>query len=243
MTTPSRPRPIIEKIGLLSGLEVNQTHWSRGSTVTTQYFLDLYYVLVGKKYNGKKDKRQVSEALLIEVSGTHPKEDIIHEEMFSKGSTITNNYFKALLESLLTLKKVEGGGYTYPETDFEQSELDQAVNEYPEGSNECRKLLVTHYRYERDRQLSLCAKRLARKKHSHNLLVCEICKAIPEKKYGLDIIEAHHKTPLSKIKKTTKVMPTDFAMLCPDCHRAVHKVEDCDMKEISDRLNRLSLIE
>ena len=237
MTIPSRPRPIIEKIGLLSGLELNQTHWSRGSTVTTQYFLDLYYVLVGQKYDGKKDKRGVAETLLLQFSGTHPSRNIINEDMFSKGSTVTNKYFSALLEALVAFKKIEDDGYTYPVSEIDQSELEFTVNDFPEGRLEGRKLLVRHFRYERDKRLSLCAKRLARKKHPGNLLVCEICKIIPEKKYSLDFIEAHHRIPLSELKKSTKVKPSDFAMLCPNCHRAVHKVKNCSMNDVSTRLN------
>jgi hypothetical protein len=236
MTILSRPRPLIEKIGILSGLEVNPAHWSRGSTVTTQYFLDLYLVLVGQKYNGKKDKRGVAEALLIQVSGTHHRKNIINEDMFSKGSTVTNKYFSALLEALVAFKKINDDGYTYSVGEIDQSELEFVVNDFHEGSLEGRKLLVSHYRFERDKLLSLCAKRLARKKHPENLLVCEICKIIPEKKYSLDLVEAHHRVPLSELKKSTKVKPSDFAMLCPNCHRAVHKVMHCSMTDISTRL-------
>jgi len=196
---------------------------------------------VGQKYNGKKDKRLIAESLLIQITGVDTAKKIITENMFSKGGTITNKYFDALLEALEKYKNIERDGYTYPVSEIDQSELELAVNDFPEGSFEGRKLLVSHFRYERDKRLSLCAKRLARNKHPEKFLVCEICNAIPEKKYGLDLIEAHHRVPLSKLKKSSKIIPSDFAMLCPDCHRAVHKVENCSMKDISDRLNRFSL--
>jgi len=48
---------------------------------------------------------------------------------------------------------------------------------------------------------------------------------VPEDDYrGLDLIEAHHRIPLSQGARDTK--PEDFAMLCPCCHRAVHKLID-----------------
>ncbi len=48
---------------------------------------------------------------------------------------------------------------------------------------------------------------------------------MPEDDYrGLDLIEAHHRIPLSRGIRAT--MPEDFAMLCPCCHRAIHKLID-----------------
>jgi hypothetical protein len=54
MNNSSRPRPLIEEIATLSGLKLNSKHWSKGSTVTTDYFREIYEILVGKPYSGKK---------------------------------------------------------------------------------------------------------------------------------------------------------------------------------------------
>ncbi len=91
--------------------------------------------------------------------------------------------------------------------------------EYTEGG----KVLRTHLRTERDSSAARLAKELARKRSKNGKLACEACRCVPEDDYrGLDLIEAHHRVPLSRGIRVTK--PEDFAMLCPCCHRAVHKL-------------------
>ena len=91
--------------------------------------------------------------------------------------------------------------------------------EYTEGG----KVLRTHLRTERDGNVARLAKELARKRSKNGKLTCEACACVPEDDYrGLDLIEAHHRIPLSQGIRSTR--PEDFAMLCPCCHRAVHKL-------------------
>lgn len=91
--------------------------------------------------------------------------------------------------------------------------------EYMEGG----KVLRTHLRTERDGNAARLAKEQARKRTKTGKLTCEACACVPEDDYrGLDLIEAHHRVPLSRGIRTSK--PEDFAMLCPCCHRAVHKL-------------------
>jgi len=106
--------------------------------------------------------------------------------------------------------------------------------EYREGS----KVLQTHLRTERDAKAAKLAKELARKRSKTGDIVCETCGGIPRKEYaGLDLIEAHHRIPLARGVRETK--PEDFAMLCPCCHRAVHKLINADVEPIT-ALKRLS---
>jgi hypothetical protein len=94
--------------------------------------------------------------------------------------------------------------------------------EYTEGG----KVLRTHLRTERDVKAARLAKELARKRTKNGKLTCEACACVPEDDYrGLDLIEAHHRIPLSQGIRSTS--PQDFAMLCPCCHRAVHKLINC----------------
>ena len=96
--------------------------------------------------------------------------------------------------------------------------------EYTEGG----KVLRTHLRTERDGNAAKLAKELARKRSKNGKLICEACASVPEDDYrGLDLIEAHHRIPLSRGIRSTK--PEDFAMLCPCCHRAVHKLINGDI--------------
>jgi len=95
--------------------------------------------------------------------------------------------------------------------------------EYLEGG----KVLRSHLSTERSSNAAKLAKELARKRSKSGKLVCEACKCIPENDYKnteaiIDIIEAHHVIPLAKGQRNTK--PEDFCMLCPCCHRAVHKL-------------------
>jgi len=91
--------------------------------------------------------------------------------------------------------------------------------EYTEGG----KVLRTHLRTERDGNAARLAKELTRKRSKTGKLCCEACGCVPEDDYrGLDLIEAHHRIPLAHGVRSTK--PEDFAMLCPNCHRAVHRL-------------------
>jgi predicted HNH restriction endonuclease len=91
--------------------------------------------------------------------------------------------------------------------------------EYTEGG----KVLRTHLRTERDGNAARLAKELARKRSKNGKLTCEACACVPADDYrGLDLVEAHHRIPLSRGVRATK--QEDFAMLCPCCHRAVHRL-------------------
>ena len=108
--------------------------------------------------------------------------------------------------------------------------------EYTEGG----KVLRTHLRTERDGKAAQQAKALARKRAKNGKLTCECCECVPEDDYrGLDLIEAHHRIPLSRGVRETK--PEDFAMLCPCCHRAVHKLINQGMNPVSS-LNKVALL-
>ncbi|MFN7010620.1 MAG: HNH endonuclease [Allorhizobium sp.] len=51
---------------------------------------------------------------------------------------------------------------------------------------------------------------------------CDICEEDFNARYGVSYIEAHHKVPISTFKSTYSVKPDDLALLCPNCHKAVH---------------------
>jgi len=61
--------------------------------------------------------------------------------------------------------------------------------------------------------------------------VCLSCNFDFEKVYGelgKEYIEAHHLTPISELKKGESRMTTekDFAVLCSNCHRMIHRLND-----------------
>lgn len=63
--------------------------------------------------------------------------------------------------------------------------------------------------------------------------VCMGCDLDPVKEYGSEmkgILEAHHKTPWAEIKENEvrTVEPNDFYILCPNCHRMIHRLDSPD---------------
>lgn len=71
----------------------------------------------------------------------------------------------------------------------------------------------------------------------HRKPVCEACGLNPAVHYGLGgtvrpermPVDVHHLAPISAIeesKKVAYVVPDDFAVLCPTCHRVAHMLDD-----------------
>ena len=114
----------------------------------------------------------------------------------------------------------------------EQEDVDLAKKASPEGA----KKLVKHYQRERDAGLSRDAK-AAFAKANGGKLFCQACGVEPLKVYGVEVIEAHHRIPLSKSEEGRVTEISDLIMLCPSCHRAVHRIPDCDVEALKLKLN------
>ncbi|WP_305812275.1 MrcB family domain-containing protein [Photobacterium leiognathi] len=89
--------------------------------------------------------------------------------------------------------------------------------------------LRQHKRVERNQALSKKVKKVQG-------FTCKACGFDFEKKYGevgKGFIEAHHLTPVSEIKgRKVGLDPVkDFAVLCSNCHRMIHKTEFVDKVE------------
>jgi hypothetical protein len=89
--------------------------------------------------------------------------------------------------------------------------------------------LAVHFRRERDAGLSHDAK-AAFTKANGGKLFCQACGVEPLKVYGVEVIEAHHRIPLSQSEEGRVTEISDLIMLCPSCHRAVHRMPDCDFE-------------
>ncbi|NTI62371.1 restriction endonuclease [Agrobacterium rhizogenes] len=91
---------------------------------------------------------------------------------------------------------------------------------------------VTHLIAERNRAIVSLLK-------SKMPSVCEICEQDFSSRYGVNYIEAHHKTPISTFTSRRSVTARDFALLCPNCHKAVHiymKRGNNEYHDIRDRI-------
>jgi len=133
-----------------------------------------------------------------------PNNSILEEDLFS----ITKLY------SLL----IGRGGTDNSETVLT---FDNVDNSPVEDFNETKKY-IRHRRIERKSSAAKKAKEILGTK-------CQGCELSFESIYGgigAGFIEAHHKIPLSSLKEgqQTKLNPElDFAVLCSNCHRMVHK--------------------
>jgi hypothetical protein len=136
-----------------------------------------------------------------------------------KGNTPGN---KALLERLEVIFKTkprsEIGAKEGPITKPDPKTALEFDSDWQEGDAKMRH----HLTIERCSRAALVAKNLARKASGE--LSCEACGITPSKAYGHELIDAHHIIPLADTKgMCRKPSAGDFAMLCPTCHRAVHK--------------------
>ena len=119
------------------------------------------------------------------------------------------------------------GTWAYRSTSSTLQMKPDADADWAYASNEGAPIRVLHLRRERD-------PKLAKQKRQEILestgeLACEVCGFVAAVKFpdiGSDLVEVHHCTPLAASKKSTIVTTADLALLCPTCHRAIHR-SDC----------------
>lgn len=86
--------------------------------------------------------------------------------------------------------------------------------------------LFFHIRRERNTTLAR-AKREAMRRPDGQLM-CEACGFLAPRVYpGLtgDVCEVHHRRPLAEAADAVTTQLEDLALLCPNCHRAIHRTE------------------
>jgi len=96
-----------------------------------------------------------------------------------------------------------------------------------------------HKRSERNPNLAKVAKAF----HGTTCMVCGFNFEETYGEIGVGYIEAHHLTRFSELKgRPTQLDPkTDFAVLCPNCHRTLHKVTPpLTPDELRVRINAVS---
>jgi hypothetical protein len=119
------------------------------------------------------------------------------------------------------VKAIEGGVIS-----FSESQEIKAI----EGGRK----LVMHLRVERDPGIS----REAVRRHVRDAgPVCKLCVLDFSRKYqmgaGEHCLEAHHKLPLSFRLDAATTNLEDFLVVCPSCHRVIHKVRAFDELSLS----------
>lgn len=107
----------------------------------------------------------------------------------------------------------------------ERAALPDVDEDVPVVGREGKKRLYQHLRRERNREI------VARKKHrvkqDTGKLRCEACGFDFEAVYGptlADFCEAHHTIPLRTARGVRETRLEDLAILCANCHRAIHRI-------------------
>ncbi len=101
--------------------------------------------------------------------------------------------------------------------------------EYSEGKTYYKQ----HITRERDPKLMREAK--SRFIREHGSLYCEVCGFNFKDHYGErgnDFIEGHHTKYVSELSREEKTKPSDIVMLCPNCHRMIHRSPRVSVEEL-----------
>jgi len=122
------------------------------------------------------------------------------------------------------VRAIEGGVLSFSES--------QDINAIEGG----RKLVV-HLRVERDPSIA----KEAVKRHVRDVgPVCKLCILNFSRRYqmgaGEHCLEAHHKLPLSLRLAPSATNLEDFLIVCPSCHRVIHKVRAFDKDSLAKLL-------
>lgn len=96
------------------------------------------------------------------------------------------------------------------------------------------------YRMHRRIERNPYAAKLAKKHHG---IRCQACNLVMAERYGTagaDFIEVHHLRPLASLHEGEAMkydVGTDFAVLCPNCHRMIHRMDNpSDLKSLREVL-------
>lgn len=104
---------------------------------------------------------------------------------------------------------------------------DSLSDEDDELAPEGRVLARVHRSYERNPKNR--AKKLARfNRDNSGRVFCESCGFDFEQTYGergAGFIECHHVTPVSQLTAATKLLLSDFRLVCSNCHRMIHRAQ------------------
>jgi hypothetical protein len=118
-------------------------------------------------------------------------------------------------------------------------QIDAGSPDIDPTDTEGTKRLCAHWRRERSRFLGKLKKEEFRQ--IHGALHCEVC-ALSEKtpypaEFGSRIFEVHHISPLAEAQGPQKTKLSDLALVCANCHRAIHATKEVEQNML--RLKKL----
>lgn len=111
---------------------------------------------------------------------------------------------------------------------------DDGANDFPRCEN--RKKVASHLRRERSSTLAIACK-------DRDCYTCQCCGfrfADQYGKLGNVFAEAHHLTPLSKLRENVLTRLEDLATVCANCHRMLHRMdgERGDLQKLRSTVSR-----
>lgn len=166
-----------------------------------------------------KEKSEYKVALLVEDFRLKPDDSMITSREFMSDPVLReSNIIKVRVGSNFPLKDEEVKRIESL-WDFE-SHLEFDDHEAQEG-----KVLYRVHRI-RERDPSLRKEFISQFLKTHKRLSCELCGLDPEKTYssiGKNILEVHHTIPLHRLPEGVITTLSDLMLVCPSCHRALHK--------------------
>jgi 5-methylcytosine-specific restriction protein A len=163
-------------------------------------------------------------ALTIDLAPSFPQNDTAFYEAgnvcatyYARGSIPDEVRLVADLRSMLSLYEALVQAETNSDLSLDSADDEPADGDYEDATTRFR----MHKRIERRQSL---VKKVKQLKGS----TCEVCDLNFAKRYGSigeGYIEAHHLRPLASLKGTRVPMDpaNDFAVLCSNCHRMIHR--------------------
>jgi len=146
--------------------------------------------------------------------------------------TIRND-LSEIIKAYFTLTH-RGGLDPSPEIDGDDADDEESI-----ALTEIRRYRL-HRKIERNQKASKEAKQI------HGT-ICQVCGFDFTEKYGdlgQGYIEAHHLKPLSTYEEGVPIQlnpKSDFAVLCSNCHRMIHRTEDpSDVEKFKQKINHLN---
>ena len=199
--------------------------------VMTKVLKDLIRTAIPRRNQGSVEQRMSNiSAVLIEIG-------MPWCEKFKPRKNVGTKVKQVIVERIyqLNLKYSDLRDVSIVRDDEPDAETDKPEGDRTEGGRR----LLSHYVIERNSAAADRAKELNRIANEGHYR-CMVCLEKPELRYGVRVIDAHHIRPISEAEGEYQVRPQDFLIVCPNCHRAIHRLKDFDGVVLSRKLGTLS---
>ena len=208
-----KPRKSLKEACKAAGIPYESRFAARGGQVTKYFFQSLAWA-AGLHSNtiSSLDKVELAKAIASHLAIKW------NDGMKSEGARITDAWFFEVIPKLHAQAGLDKFGH---------KSVDFGI--IPPSFTEGDRRLVQHLEVERSREVVELLKSSTLNRDSSGFIICEACNIAPAALYGCEIIEAHHKVPVSEAG-IKRINTEDFVLLCPNCHRAVHKGASLQIK-------------